>query len=119
MAFNIIKIVLEEHDRPLHQILKDMELKLSAQIVTNICEAIENNIGYVEIATITTPTQTITLKSEEPFYIDTLVTNMDTLIRYEEYELCSKAVKAIEVMTSRLEQSYLKDKKKYLENKKK
>jgi hypothetical protein len=96
-----------------------MELKLSAQIVTNICEAIENNIGYVEIATITTPTQTITLKSEEPFYIDTLRTNMDTLIKYEEFELCAKAVKGIEVMTSRLKQSYLEDKKKYLENKKK
>jgi hypothetical protein len=115
MGNGIYKIIVTDIKRPFEDILKDHERNLSIQIINAICEAIDNGESRVEVAKIITPFHNITLKSEEKQYISTLEINKNTLIEYEDYEICAKAVRGIEKMKER---NKIKQEKKYLEDKK-
>ncbi len=107
MAVKVYKIIIDDPKAIFKDVLKEHELALSLQIVDAICTAVEEGISFVEIAKIITPTQNITLQSQEANYIETLKINMETLIEYEEYLPCARAQKTIEKLS-----------KKFLHNKK-
>lgn len=115
---NVFNIIVEDDDTPITKILKSKEVELSTHIINALSDAIDRGDTYVDLARIITPSHYIVLKSEEAFFIDTLETNKNSLIPYEEYEMCAKANKAIEKMKQRLQTKFLEDKTKYLENKK-
>lgn len=115
MPIKVYNIIIKDIKKPFSEVLKDYELELATQIINAICQAIEEEKSYVEIANIITPHHYISLKSEESYYIDTLEINKAILIKYEEYEMCSKANKSIEIIKKRQEEN---KNKKYLENKK-
>ena len=96
MKKKILEIHLEDDSKSFMENLKDFELPLAAEIVTKICDAIDNNITFVDTAKIITPYHHITLTAQEKNYIETLEINKDTLIKYEEFELCARVVKCIE-----------------------
>lgn len=69
---------------------------LSIHLINSICDSIDNDIDYVEIANIITPLQTIKLKSSKERFEETLSEYLKVLIQYEEYEVCAKAKKYID-----------------------
>lgn len=101
MKKKILEIRLEDESKSFMENLKDFELPLAAEIVTRICDAIDAGICYIDVVTITTPYHKITLNAKEENYIETLEINKDTLIKYEEFELCARAVKCIEKLNKK------------------
>jgi len=81
--------------------LSDHELGLSKHVVSNICEAIELGLDYVDLANIVTPYNIIRLKSSKQYFKDTLNENLNTLINYEEYEICANIKKHIEMLDNK------------------
>jgi hypothetical protein len=96
MKKKILEIRLEDETRSFMENLKDFELQLAVEIVSRICDAIDEGVSYVDAVTITTPYHKITLTAHEKNYIETLEVNKETLIKYEEFELCARIVKCIE-----------------------
>ena len=101
MKKKVFEIHLKDESGSFIKSLKDFELPLASEIVTKICDAIDNNITFVDTAKIITPYHCITLTAQEKNYIETLEINKDTLIKYEEFELCARAVKCIEKLNKK------------------
>ncbi len=119
MSSSVYKIIVDDDNLSIEDIFKNHELDLAIHTINVICDAIEKDKAYVQIARIVTPSHFINLKSEQSYYIQTLEINRDLLIPYEEYEMCAQANKAIEKMKNKLNIKYLEDKKTYVEKKKK
>ncbi len=93
--------------RSLVEVLKDHDYQLTKEIILKIFYAIDNEIESIDVADIILPGETITIHCSAPFFYTTLTTNMNTMIEYEEYELCSQVVE----YQKRIQEKY----KKYLE----
>ena len=100
MGSTVIKIRLNEHESFLDAINRN-EYILATQIIINVCEAVHNNLKSIDIAKMVTSHHNITLKSTEHYYREALELNKNIMIKYEEYELCTKANKALEVLAER------------------
>lgn len=100
MGSSVIKITLNE-DESFLDAIKRNEYRLATQTIINVCEAVHNNLKSIDIAKIVTPHHNITLKSTEYYYREALELNKNTMIKYEEYELCAKANKALEILAER------------------
>jgi hypothetical protein len=93
------------------QILRDNEHSLSMEIVYKVCQAIDKDLASIDIAEIITPAEIITIHSTRPNYLDTLETNLQTLIKYEEYEVCAMAKTHIDLLKEKKSKKYLDNKK--------
>lgn len=109
MASKLFKIHLTNRKEKVRDILRENEHALSMEIVYKICEAIDKDELSVDIAQIVTPMEIITIHSTSPNYLTTLKTNLDTLIKYEEYELCALAKKHIDYLSETNDPKYLED----------
>lgn len=109
MASNLFKIHLTNRKEKVRDVLRNNEHALSMEIVYKICEAIDNDLLYVDIAQIVTPMEVITIHSTSPNYLTTLETNLETLIKYEEYELCALAKKHIDYLRDIKDPKYLEE----------
>lgn len=109
MASNLFKIHLTNRKEKVRDVLRNNEHALSMEIVYKICEAIDNDLLYVDIAQIVTPMEVITIHSTSPNYLTTLETNLETLIKYEEYELCAMAKNHIDYLKELKDPKYLEE----------
>lgn len=96
MDSDLYLIEVDDPSKTFNELMEDHELGLSIAIVEKIIYAINNKISRVDVAKIDTGKITITLHASVGNYKDTLETNIENLIRYEEYELCAKGKKALE-----------------------
>jgi hypothetical protein len=96
MKKKILQINLDDEHMSFIDSIKKYELQLASEIVSKICDAIDEGLSYVDIVTINSPYHKITLHAQEKNYIETLEINKETLIKYEEFELCARAVKCAE-----------------------
>ncbi len=109
MASNLFKIHLTNRQEKVRDVLRNNEHALSMEIVYKICDAIDNDLLYVDIAQIVTPMEVITIHSTSPNYLTTLETNLETLIKYEEYELCALAKTHIDYLREVKDPKYLEE----------
>ena len=109
MASKLFKIHLTNRKEKMRDILRENEHALSMEIVYKICEAIDKDELFVDIAQIVTPMEIVTIHSTSPNYLTTLKTNLDTLIKYEEYELCALAKKHIDYLVETNDPKYLEE----------
>lgn len=109
MASNLFKIHLTNRKEKVRDVLRNNEHALSMEIVYRICEAIDNDMSQIDIAQIVTPLEVITIHSTSPNYLTTLETNLETLIKYEEYELCAVAKTHIDYLKETKDPKYLED----------
>ncbi len=109
MASKLFKIHLTNRKEKMRDILRENEHALSKEIVYKICEAIDKDELFVDIAQIVTPIEIVTIHSTSPNYLTTLKTNLDTLIKYEEYELCAVAKKHIDYLAETNDPKYLEE----------
>lgn len=91
--------------RSLKQVLADNDKELTKRIVTGVLLAIDNDLDYIEIAEILVPGQCIIIECSRPKYVLTLLTNLNTLIEYEEYELCAEIKKYLNSLQKNLGES--------------
>lgn len=96
MDSDLYLIEVDDPSKTFNELMEDHELGLSTAIVKKIIYAIDNKLSRVDIAKIDTGKITITLHASVANYIDTLESNIENLIRYEEYELCARGKKALE-----------------------
>jgi hypothetical protein len=101
MDSDLYIITVDDGNRTVGDILKDHELGLSEAIIKRVCYAVENNLRKVDIALILLNKFTITLHSSSKNYQETLETNLETLIKYEEYELCAEAKKYLDILKNK------------------
>lgn len=101
MDSDLYIISVEDDKKTVGETLKEHELGLSSAVVKRICYAIDNDIRKVDIALILTGNFTITLHSSYRNYEDTLETNMNNLIKYEEYELCAEAKRCLDIIKNK------------------
>ena len=109
MASNLFRIHLTNRKEKVRDVLRENEHALSMEIVYKICEAIDKDQLFVDIAQIVTPMEIITIHSTSPNYLATLQTNLETLIKYEEYELCAIAKTHIDYLKEIKDPKYLED----------
>ena len=109
MDSNLFKIHLTNRKEKMRDVLRNNEHALSMEIVYKICEAIDKEMLYVDIAQIVTPMEVITIHSTSPNYLSTLEINLETLIKYEEYELCAVAKKHIDYLKELKDPNYLEE----------
>ena len=74
---------------PLQDIFNEHSLYLSKEIVSAIMYAIDNQMDKIYVGTIFIYDTAIDFTSSRDNYYDTLQANMKSLIKHEEYELCS------------------------------
>ena len=97
MDFNDLYIIeVVDSSKSIREVLEEHEKGLSTAIVEKICYAVENDISKVRIAEIKTNGSVISLHSTYRNFINTLESNIQNLIKYEEYELCALAKKSID-----------------------
>jgi len=101
MDSELYRIFIDDDGTPIEDVLKKCELELSKQIVKRICNAIKEGKANVEIAKIITPHQVITLRASEPLYLQTLEINKETLIEYQEFEICAEAQRFINMLSQK------------------
>lgn len=109
MDSKLYHIEVVDKDQTFGDLMLEHERGLSIAIVEKICYAIDNNMLRVDIAVIDTGKITITLHASIKNYEETLETNIENLIKHEEYELCAQGKKAL--MKLRESRNY----KKYLD----
>lgn len=96
MDSDLYLIEVKDDDATFGNIMMEHEEGLSTAIVDKICYAIENGLRRVDIAMIVTKMHKITLHASQYNFYETLETNMDNLIKYENYELCARAKKHLD-----------------------
>jgi hypothetical protein len=109
MESNLFKIRIDNGKELVRDVLRRNEHPLSKEIVSKICDAMDKNETYVEIAEIITPAEIITIHSTSPNFLTTLESNLETLVKYEEYEVCAIAVKHIDLLKERKNQRLLEN----------
>lgn len=109
MESNLFKIRIDNGKELVRDVLRRNEHPLSKEIVSKICDAMDRNQTYVEIAEIITPVEVITIHSTSPNFLTTLESNLETLVKYEEYEVCALAVKHIDLLKEKKIQRLLEN----------
>lgn len=95
---SLYTIEVDDKSKTLNEVLDEHDLGLSMAIIERICYAIDNNLRNVDVAVIVTDKCNITLHSSSRNFENTLKTNMEKLIEYEEYELCAKAKEHLDML---------------------
>jgi len=98
MVSDLYTIKATDKSMTLKELMSEHERGLSMAIVERVSYAVENKIRKIDIAQILTGSVVITLHSKHRDYRSTLETNMETLIKYEEYELCAAGKKALDIL---------------------
>jgi hypothetical protein len=91
---NIFTPLLLQVDNP-SDIFNNYRLELSKSAVEAVLYCVNNkltNIVFVEIETVPS-FSTLQLRVDQQSFLDILDKNLDTLEKFEEYELCAKMVK--------------------------
>lgn len=101
----IIEVV--DKEMTIRQVLVEHERGLSLAIVERICYAMDNNIKKINIARIMTDSIAITLHTSLPNFQETLETNIQNLIKHEEYEMCSIGKKHLDMLKEKPNRKYL------------
>jgi len=97
MDFNHLYIIeIIDGDKTIREVLTEHERGLSMAIVEKICYAVDNDIKRIRIAEIKAKGTIISLHSSYNNFVDTLESNIDNLIKYEEYEICALGKKCID-----------------------
>lgn len=98
---SLYTIEVLDKSKTLNEVLKEHDLGLSIAIIDRVCYAIDNNIKKIDVAVVITDLCNITLHSSFKNFEDTLTTNMEKLIEYEEYELCAKAKEHLDIIKNK------------------
>jgi hypothetical protein len=102
MNEDIYTIDMTNESKSLKEVLKDHDYELTKQIILKIFYAIDNELETIDIAEIIIPGESIMIHCSEPFFYNTLTTNMNTMIEYEEYELCSEIVEYKKIIEKKI-----------------
>lgn len=94
----LFRIVLKPPDFNLKESLEINAYELAIIILDKIKYGVDNNIDEVNIAEIVHYNGIITLKSTKSNYIKVLQTNIETLVKFEDYERCAECKKYIEML---------------------
>lgn len=95
---SLYTIEVLDKGKTINEILKEHDLGLSVAIVDRVCYAVDNNVLKIDVALIVTHNTNITLYSSFKNFEDTLRSNMEKLVEYEEYEICAKAKDRIDIL---------------------
>ena len=97
---NIFTPLLLQVDNP-SDIFNKYRLELSKSAVEAVLYCVNNkltNIVFVEIETVPS-SSTLQLRVDQQSFLDVLDKNLDTLEKFEEYELCAEIVRLKEKIT--------------------
>jgi hypothetical protein len=101
----IIEVI--NKDMTIKEVLIEHERELSMAIVKKICYAMDNNLKKINIARIITDSIAITLHTSLPSFQETLETNLQNLIKHEEYEMCVIGKKHLDMLKEKPNRKYL------------
>jgi len=89
---------LKIHDNKvdIKKTMEQNELIVCRSIIQRISYAIDNNLDKVAIMRLIFPQYVVTLSSEKDSFKGALTSNMEKLIKHEDYETCAIAKKYIE-----------------------
>jgi hypothetical protein len=106
-AEDLYIIEVSDKDMTIKQVLVEHERALSLAIVEKICYAMDNNLKKINIARIYTDSIAITLHTSLPSFQETLETNIENLIKHEEYEMCAIGKKHLDILKEKPDRKYL------------
>ena len=106
-AEDLYVIEVNNKELTIKEVLAEHERGLSLAIVEKICYAMDNNIKKINIARIYTDSIAITLHTSLPNFQESLETNIQNLIRHEEYEMCAIGKKHLEMLKEKPNRKYL------------
>ena len=105
MAFPVYEIDLIDsfNGDNILELLSLYKREVSIHIVEAISYAVENNLPEVDIVKILLPYKVITLSSAKGNFVDSLRQNIENLIEFEEYDVCAKGKKMIDILEKNLD----------------
>ena len=106
-AENLYVIEVSDKEMTIKEVLAEHERDLSMAIVEKICYAMDNDIKKINIARIYTDSIAITLHTSLPNFQETLETNIQNLIKHEEYEMCAIGKKHLDILKEKPNRKYL------------
>ena len=106
-AENLYVIEVSDKEMTIKEVLAEHERDLSMAIVEKICYAMDNDIKKINIARIYTDSIAITLHTSLPNFQETLETNIQNLIKHEEYEMCAIGKKHLDMLKEKPNRKYL------------
>ena len=77
--------------------------EVSIHIIEAISHAVENCLPEIDIVKIYLPDKIITLSSSKGSFVDSLKQNIENLIEFEEYDVCAKGKKIIDILEKNLD----------------
>lgn len=92
----IPEIKIHDNKMDIKRIVEKNELVVCRSIIKRISYAIDNNLEKVAIIRLVFPEYVVTLSSEKEYFKGALISNMEKLIKYEDYEMCAVAKKYLE-----------------------
>jgi len=95
---SLYTIEVLDKGKTLNEVLKEHDMGLSAAIIERVCYAIDNDIKKIDVAVVVTDLCNITLHTSYKDFQNTLESNMNKLIEYEQYEMCAVAKDHIEIL---------------------
>lgn len=104
---NLYIIEVLDKEKTIKDVLSEHERDLSMAIVEKICYAMDNDIKKINIARIYTDSIAITLHASLPSFQETLETNIQNLIKHEEYEMCAIGKKHLDILKEKPNRKYL------------
>lgn len=104
---NLYIIEVLDKEKTIKDVLSEHERDLSMAIVEKICYAMDNDLKKINIARIYTDSIAITLHTSLPNFQETLETNIQNLIRHEEYEMCAIGKKHLDILKEKPNRKYL------------
>ena len=106
-AEDLYLIEVTDKDMTIKDVLVEHERGLAIAIVERICYAMDNNIKKINIARIMTDSIAITLHTSLPNFQESLETNIQNLIKHEEYEMCAIGKKHLDMLKEKPNRKYL------------
>jgi hypothetical protein len=106
-AENLYVIEVNNKELTIKEVLEEHEKGLSLAIVEKICYAMDNDLKKINIARIYTDSIAITLHTSLPNFQETLETNIQNLIKHEEYEMCAIGKKHLDILKEKPNRKYL------------
>ena len=88
--------------KKIETILEEHSTDFSREIINSICEAVDNDISRVTCLILITDSEEFSFTASRSYYVDALQTNILTMIKTEEYEVCAKAKKYIDKLSIKL-----------------
>lgn len=99
----LFRIILEAPDYSVKEAIEKYGHELAKNIVSKIAYAVDNNLEQIDVGEIVAEKEIICLKSSKPFFYSTLEQNLETLIKYEDYETCAICKKYLDLLQKNLD----------------